>query len=49
MSSRKHKYAQDLKNQRIAGPIKKLGGQEKTDENLAQWVTHRQSENNNDR
>ena len=49
MSSRKHKSAQDFKNQKVESVIKKLGGREQADEILAEWKVHRLSEKTNDR
>ena len=49
MSALKHKSSQDLKNQRIANAVKKLGGQDKTDQVLAEWDIHRRSQSVNDR
>ena len=49
MSNRKYKSAQDFKNLRIENATEKLGGQEQTDQILAEWSVHRQSEKNSDR
>ena len=48
MSNRKHKSVQDFKNLRIENAVKKLGGQQ-TDQILAEWSVHRQSEKNSER
>ena len=44
MSASKHKSAQDFKNLRISNAVKKLGGQVKADQVIAEWETHRASE-----
>ena len=44
MSASRHKSALDFKNLRITNAVKKLGGQEKADQVIAEWETHRQSE-----
>ena len=49
MPSRVHMSALDIKRSRVKTATVKLGGQEMTDEVLAQWMHHRNSEKRSER